>query len=297
MILSASQIDFTQSPLTGEWSRTFVPDYTAESYTQWGVTCHSAFAEKTYRTSATSVTVETYCEYPVESGKYFSVWINGQWNQNVAVGDGSDSTTVTLPPGPKAVTLVNGLQNKPSTTIQGVQILSAVFNRNQSLVRKTPTLAILGDSNAVGAGTSNSWRYSWPLRLRARGYAVSVDAWGYRAVVNEVQNVTQHGSTKILVALGTNDRWLSLTSAAQLQTNYTALLDAIEAVFDGTIYALVPPDITGIDMSTYQAAVTAAASGRATVLSSHEWDRSDSVHLSDAGSLALADYVEAQCLS
>ena len=294
---TANQIDFTLPVLSGSWSRTFTPDYTANSYSQWGVACWSSYAEKTHSTQATSVTVETYCEYSVSSGKYFSVWINGVWYQNVSVADGLDTTSVTLPPGPKYVTLVNGIQNKPSATVEGTQILSAVFNRDQSLVKKTPTLAILGDSNAVGAGTSNYWRYSWPMLLRARGHAVSVEAWGYRAVVNEAQNITQHGAEKILVALGTNDRWLSLTTAAALQTNYGALLDSIRASFAGTIYALVPPDITGIDMSAYQAAVTAASIGKATVLSSHAFDRSDSVHLSNAGSLALADYVEAQCLS
>lgn len=283
-------------PYDATWVLDFVPDYSANSHQQWGHTCYSAMAEKTYQTTATEVVVETYCEYGFESGRYFGVYINGSFSSVQEVSEGLDSTTVALPPGPKTVTIVNGVQNKPSTTILATQVLSCTFNRKVTFVDRTPELAVLGDSNAVGAGTTVLLRYAWPMLLRQRGYRVSVEAWGYRAVQGEGTSILEHGADAILIALGTNDRWLGLTTAAQLQTNYTALLNSLSA-FTGTIYALVPPDIAGIDMTAYQAAVTAAATGRATVLSSHTWDLSDDVHLSNSGSNALADLVEAQCLS
>jgi len=283
-------------------------------------------------TAATAFTVDfevsIYTEYSIYSG--IGVFVNGVYitHWHPTLDDITLSYGVSgLAAGSKTVSLVNGLQAKPTTTRLGTWIRAVhlpVTATLSSTAEPVNRLIVYGDSITVGGDCVNLMANAWTLLVRTAYTAgqLAVEAWGYRSLYDDAVDATARagfvsklgsvypGADIIWLAIGTNDYGLNKWSAANFGYAYAALLDALHVRFPtATIYTQTPIQRTvetantfGDTLPNYRTQITTAQAARAAwctlvVGTGATWpqapgDLDDGVHPTDAGHLKYANSVK-----
>lgn len=249
----------------------------------------SPFAQAHFTTTATSIEVEAYSDiYSSFSGlAHIGIWENGAYKGYIAfTADGSKTTTFTgLTAGSKTVTLVNGPQSKPSSSVIG-SFVKSIKADDASIVQTFPTatnrILVYGDSISVGAFATIPMQSAWDLDVRAAYYtdSLAVEAYGYRSLYDDcvdatarsafVSKLSAYSPSIIWLAIGTNDYGLNKWSAASFGTAYAALLDDIHtALPSAAIYCQSPivrttetANGSGSTLGDYRTQISNAASAR-----------------------------------
>lgn len=219
----------------------------------------STFASVDYTTSASVMQVETYNNiygtYPAYTE--IGVFVDGAYYSKATPGvAGAKTLSIPLPKGNKTVSLVNGLQSKPSTTLLGtfIKTVSANAPITQTNLGLTGGMVVYGDSiasgaDATGAVTQNAWALS--VRSAYPSRKVAMESYGFRALHDDASDATKRAAfvaklaayspAKIWLTIGTNDYGLNKWSAASFGAAYAALLDDLAAAIPGvTIYCQTP---------------------------------------------------------
>lgn len=317
----ASAVDSTIETYCGEWTgtgltETLTPASVEYSSTQadgGGYIEGSAFSAITFSTAATTLSVESvndiYGTYP--NYTRIGVYVDGAYHSELNPGaTGTKLNGVTLSAGTKTVSLVCGLQSKPSSTVIGTWIKSVSANAAMTRTNTVQTggLVVYGDSILVGSDASPIMQNAWIVGVRlAASYPVQVEGWGFRSLYDDAANstlraalvtaLTSNSPSIIWLAIGTNDYGLNKWSASSFETAYEALLsDLHTALPSATIYAQTPilrstetANGSGSTLGNYRTAISNAASGKAyvTVVDGTAFlttgDLSDGVHPNTTG--------------
>jgi hypothetical protein len=207
----------------------------------------SPLARLVFSTTATRLDVSAFNNiYSVAApGSKFAeigVVVDGAHQASIEpTADGNFSGTVFMSPGTKIVQLINGLQTKPSSTILGsfVTSIQADAPLTQLFPSSTNKFAFLVDSIGVGANAVYPTKNAYVAHLRDwTTDNIMVHGYGYGTLLaiaasssTLASQLAAAGANKIVICLGVNDYQLVLgsQSAANFQTQYAALLDAIHS--------------------------------------------------------------------
>jgi lysophospholipase L1-like esterase len=193
-----------------------------------------------------------------------------------------ESTIVhTMPAGKKHVTITSGGQAKRNGEIRGVFINKISFDGIAIPIEKPyKRLVVFGDSLAAGGSVDNPSAEAWPVLLR-KHYSVMVEAYGYRALYDDVSTPTKRAELIakisawtpdfIWLAIGTNDHTFGQWSAEEFGQAYAAMLDAIHSSSpQALVFAQSPilqenesANLFGDDLESYRQQIAAACVARA----------------------------------
>lgn len=219
----------------------------------------SPFSVATFDTSATVIDVHGYTTIYNDFAAYakLEVLVDGVLTHTVsASANGAFSSgRIPLAAGPKTVSIVSGLQSRPSGTVIGTWFTSirADASLTQSLPAPTNRILFYGDSITVGgnATTPATQGYTQLVRSAYAPDSVAVEGYGYRTLEDDAIDATARGAFAaklaayapeiIWMAIGTNDYGLSAWSAADFGAAYAATLDALHAALpSAVIYCQTP---------------------------------------------------------
>lgn len=250
----------------------------------------SAYSSVQLSTSASVIEVDLYNNLYAAFPQFtdVGVFINGVYSQTLTPGViGSTVHTINPPMGINTITLVNGLQSRPSSTgpVLGTWVtrIQADAPITQGNLNPTNRILIYGDSIAVGGNATGSTQYNaWAMKVRA-AYApdsVALEAWGSRSLHEDCSSaplqaafvvaMAAYAPERIWLAIGTNDYGLNKWSAAAFGAAYAALLDGLHAALpSATIYCQSPilrstetANGSGSTMGNYRTQISTAASAR-----------------------------------
>ena len=321
ILQDSSSQDATIEDYCGDWTGTGATEVLTPSSVEYSSTQAdgggyiegSVFSAITFSTTATTLNVETvndiYTTYP--NYARIGVYVNGSYHSSLNPGaDGTVQCGITLSAGSKTVSLVCGLQSKPSSTVIGTWIKS--IRANAAMTRTSPTqtggLVVYGDSIMCGSDANPIMKNAWAIGVRlAAPYPVQFEGWGFRALYDDAANSTLRASlvsalatnspSLVWLAIGTNDYGLSKWDSSSFQSAYTSLLQDLHTALPlAKIYAQTPIDRAtetangnGSTLGDYRTAIANAASGKAyvTVVDGTEFlgagDLVDGVHPSTTG--------------
>jgi lysophospholipase L1-like esterase len=249
----------------------------------------STFARAIYQTAATQLRIHGYSDIVANYPQYAEI---GVISNGVHVGSVSPTAnglffgTVTLPAGSKTIQIVNGLQSDiPPLRGTYVVTIEADAPLLQQFPAATNRVVFLVDSIGVGGNSDTATRDAYVQKLReVTTDSLVVYGWGSNHLYGIAGDSTKRSAlvailtalapTRIVNTLGTNDYGLSAQSAANFQTSYAALNDAIHAALPSAqIFAVTPlsrvsetsPNSFSNTLADYRTAVTAAAAGKSWV--------------------------------
>ena len=248
----------------------------------------SNLATVSYSTSATRMTVAPWNSIFSTFPDYARIGIDvdGVALEEITLGaNGATSHVVNLPPGEKVVTLIAGLQSKPSSTVIGSFFAWVGFNSPVTYVDPgdpVQRFLVYGDSIASGGNSTSAIRDGvWSLlRYYRAGKSTVLESYGYRSLYNDantsplraalVSTIAQYAPATIWLAIGTNDYGLNKWTAANFQTAYASLLDDLHtALPSAVIYAQTPLTRTnetanglGNTLGDYRTAIANASAGK-----------------------------------
>ncbi len=281
----------------------------------------NAFAAVELTTEATELIVDSwndlYGSHP--SLTRLGIYVDGVYNQSVTpAGTGTRQNTISLPAGPKLVSIVNGPQSRPSGDPKGCWVTRIEGNEPiQQVIRPASRVLVYGDSISVGDAASPVMQDAWVMRLRAALHPLSValEGWGYRSLHEDcqteeqrkafVRRVMAYNPQTLWLAIGTNDYGLNRWAAAAFGAAYADLLDRLHAAMPALrIYAQTPlvratetANGSGSTMGDYRTQITTALSSRswATLIDGTAilttGDLGDGVHPTTAGHGIYATHV------
>lgn len=245
----------------------------------------SAFASVDLQTTADALQIAAYSSIyqAFPSFSEIGVYVNGVFNQSIPVTTSSVVADVFLPSGDKVVSLVNGLQSKPSTLIGSfVGVIKSSAPVTQVNLTPTNRILLYGDSITVGGNATVATRDGWGMLLRNayRPNSVAFEAWGYRSLYDDaatteainafVANLATYAPQRIWLAIGTNDYGLNKWSAASFGAAYAAVLDAIHAALPSATVICQTPLVRsseaansyGSTLGDYRSQIVSAQSAR-----------------------------------
>jgi lysophospholipase L1-like esterase len=218
----------------------------------------SPFAQAQYTTTATSLAISSYNDIFASFPTFteLGVYVDGAYLQSVpAPAAGSTTAIVELAAGSKTVSIVNGSQSKPASSVIGTFVTQIAANAAMTAVAPSASnrVAIYGDSIAVGANSSPITQKAWALLVRADYYpdSLAVEGYGYRTLHSDCVNAPARAAfvakivtlnpERLVIAIGTNDYGLEPWSAASFGTAYAALLDDLNTALPTmTIFCVTP---------------------------------------------------------
>jgi lysophospholipase L1-like esterase len=230
----------------------------------------SPFAHVDFTTTATSLILNSYNDiysnYPTYTE--LGVYVDGVFNQRVQPGAlGAKANAIALSAGSKTVSIVNGLQSRPSSSVIGTFVTKVTANAVLTPVTPAPANRVLvyGDSISVGGNATVSSQEAWAMIVRAAYYpnSLAVEGWGFRALKNDcadaaardafVAKVVAYNPARLWIAIGTNDYGIGgMWSAANFGTAYAALLDDLNAALPSlSIFCQTPILRTTETANTY----------------------------------------------
>lgn len=284
----------------------------------------SPLARVIFTTSATSVTVNGYCNLFSRSAELseLGVAVNGEYLQSIPAGaNGNFSATLTLPAGEKTITFTNGAQSKPpGEALLGTFLKSVTANAPLTRVNPAPgsRTYFVVDSIGVGDSASIPTKLSYIAWLRkSTTDSIVVYGWGYNGLLDvagtaeqriELVNLLKVGPpARVVLAIGTNDYGLNKGSAATFQSAYASLLNAIQSDMPAaSVLAVVPllranentPNSTNNTLNNYRNAIAQAALGKnwVTVVDATPWVpvnlMQDGLHPDDYGHWLYASSID-----
>ena len=218
----------------------------------------SVFAHTDYTTTATTIRITTYNDIHslFSDSAEVGLFVDGVYHSSLAAtAEGNSTHTISLSAGSKTLSIVNGLQSKPSATLFGTYVVRVESDAELTQVNLTPTnrMLVYGDSIASGYGATPCSENGWASIVR-QAYSpdsLAVEAWGYRSLYYDantaglraafVAAIAAYSPSSIWLAIGTNDYGLNKWSAASFGTAYAALLDDLHtALPSATIYCQTP---------------------------------------------------------
>lgn len=247
--------------------QSYVPPTVSDTKTPIDRTAYletSPFTQAVFDTDATNLQLVAFNNIwsTIPSWSRMGLYIDNVFNSIIpSVGggmgqDGEVTTYMTLPAGAKRVSVVTGLQSKPTSTVLGSFINSIAFNAPATPVTipDTDRLLVYGDSIAVGSSATTIMEEAWVLQVRsALSDSVALEGWGFRSLNDDavdgtaraafVDIILQYNPSSFWLAIGTNDYGIGggLWSAADFGTAYGALLDDLNTALPSlTIFAQTP---------------------------------------------------------
>ena len=213
----------------------------------------------------TQMVVEAFssmaCRWP-EFGVVY-VFVDHAFYQKVTIKNGGVAQyLVSLPPGHKAITIVEGLNGRPRDQgdVEGTFITGLYADETFMKIPIAPIqekIVFLGDS-ILGGGTSGEPQlYSLPMLFRLENSKqVAVHGWGWARLfsfasdVEKINTTVLHfktyfanvtGRKNLVLMIGTNDKGIDKTPAATFKIWYANLLDAVQAADAGiNVYCVSP---------------------------------------------------------
>jgi lysophospholipase L1-like esterase len=239
-------------------------------------------------TTATSMVVETYSDMVLRgftsSSPQCPVLVDGYPSTTIShtASNQLQLTTVTLPSGRKFVEILSSLrQISADGNIAGASPRAVFVAQTDDLqtVRpnKTRRIAVYGDSITAGGNAVLTFPTlgAWNIIASVTNAEIQNDSWGNATLQDTLQatlvaRMRTFRPDTIWLAIGTNDYGLADQSAANFQTDYAALLDAIHAACpQAWIYAQTPiprsPETAnafGDTLTAYRTAISTAVSTR-----------------------------------
>lgn len=280
----------------------------------------STFSRTVVKTAAESIVVGSYNtifnSYP-EFAK-LGVVVNGDYHQTIDLaGRDYQRNLITLPPGPKVVEIVNGLQSQ----LTGSWVVSVQSDSPETLEHPAPVDRVLfyGDSITAGGNADSPPGEGYaPLTRMSVARSVAADATGHRSLFDDavdstaraamVARLAAYAPTAIWLAIGTNDYGLNKWAAADFGTAYGAVLDDLHVALPAAaIYCQTPlvrvnevANGSGSTLEDYRAAIANAVDTReefATLVDGTSIltpaDLADGLHPSTAGHAKYANAVKA----
>ncbi len=287
----------------------------------------SSFSEYSFAYSGTKLYIKAnpsiYASFPLLS--YLTVYVNGVFNQRVTYSTFIEKEII-LPSGlNKTVKIVTGVNTMPvatylgiyPTSIRGFSTITPIVPANVS-----DKIVFLGDSIFNGGNAAYPETQGCARLFKIENdIDIACHIWGYNtlaycaadagkiaATVAHIQNLFANatGTKKVICNLGTNDHALNSLSAANYQTYYGNLLDAIHAADASIMIWCVSPilrrDILeNATLDDYRTAVGTVCTSRSeyanhiagkTILSAAT-DYDDQVHPNTAGGKKLKDAIYA----
>lgn len=233
---------------------TFTDSYFSASipgYAKTGFTARSTGGFVDFRTSETEISVKIGGNWLLSNHQSdCEVLVDGVYNQSIRLTEINtiQSFPITLPPGEKIVTLVNGYT---ANTLSGSIILPNAGVYIQGVVTtgpievKVPATAtnkwlFVGDSITTGASGTHPAVTGFPGLFRAEGLNyIQSDSWGARKLDTTTPTLANtmaahlssqmNGtiSNELFLLLGTNNYGLSNQTKAAFKSYYGYLLDAL----------------------------------------------------------------------
>lgn len=253
----------------------------------------------------TTLTVNVLCDDAMGDGGGadfgVGVYIDGVWSRVLTpTVDGINTYAVAIGGGTHTVDLVNSYQNYHRGSFVYSLSVDAGTATVRAIAPPSRRMVVYTDSIGCGALANPLTQLSWVARLRTvYPGRIAILGWGGRALwddtgtspgmmgLGSVANLAARmvayvrqdvpATREIALAIGTNDStWggVGRMSAANFQTSYAALLDAIHALDAGIRVWAITPLITASEAAgnsfgnvtpDYRTAIVAASAGRAWV--------------------------------
>lgn len=248
----------------------------------------SPFGRIILTTEAETFRVDCYSDLNISNLRLIGVWVDGSFVGNLTPdGNGAQSLAVLLGSSggsSRTIEIVSGPTSRSAAPVKGSWPITVTASKpiTQIFDTATPRLVIYGDSISVGDGAESAAQEdAYPVLVReSYSGSVSVEAWGFRGIYTDGRNSTvidafvttigEYNPDILYMHIGTNDYGIELCSAADFETYYGDVLDALNAAYSSlVIYCqtpLVRSDETantfGDTLDDYRTAISNAVSTR-----------------------------------
>ena len=209
----------------------------------------NVFSKFTFVTTSNTLKVEfisdIYNTYPTFSN--IAVLVDNVYYRTISAIANKEIlySEIDLPLGTKRITLVTGLQSKPSTDLLGTWLRAvyvdadSLFSVENALTQNE--LLVYGDSIVAGGNcdippvqcfTQNlNTNYYGTILVEAHGFrSLNEDLLAYGDMTAFAQYLANADPKKLWIAIGTNDYGLSKWSASDFGVAYGNLLDAVNTL-------------------------------------------------------------------
>ena len=286
----------------------------------------SSYATLSYQTTATSADVRFYTNSGIGNDfDSIGVFVDGAYNQTISTSTtpGNYTTTISLPPGDKLVTLVNSewFHNGANVPL-GSFVKRLVAPGKVEVVPSAGNRILFYGDSIIGGGHADPI-HQFGLQKLMRGLtanSVAFESASGRPFRDDaldgtkraafVAKLVAYNPAVIWLAIGVNDYGQGLWNATDFGTAYAATLDAINAALPGVpIYAQSPTlrnatdtaNAVGSTLANYRAAIVTACTGRAfatyvnglDIITSTS-DLADTVHPNNAGNATYAAFLASE---
>lgn len=211
----------------------------------------SALAYGVFETEATSLTLDISNTVPEQFQDFADISVqDGTGITTYEIEPGESTIVHNMPAGKKRVVITSGAQTKFNGEIVGIFINKITFAGSATQIEQdNKRLLVYGDSLAIGGNVNHLSAEAWPVLLREH-YSVRVEAYGYRALYDDVSaearselasNISSWMPDDIWLAIGGNDYAFELWPAQEFGKAYAEMLDTMHSASPrATLFAQSP---------------------------------------------------------